>query len=291
MFIALDIGATNIRISSYKDLQTTTYDKKVVLPADDNQPYDLMLRHVSSVITELSNGISVKGIGVSMSGVIDPKRKIIKRTAAYPNWNGHKLSEDLGKQFGCMNAIEGDAVCAGLSEKFMGKGKDFDSMGFVIVGSGVGAVRIRQYQDKTLVYPTEFGHIPIIADGEKCNCGQRGCIQAYASGLALKAMYDQKAENVQNKEVWVVMSQHLTQALMSFLHMDYVETFIFGGGIAIHQDVFVDRLVKNIKTMLMDHFPKKIPILQKSAFLDDAGSIGSLILLRDDLHIINMNYL
>src|SRR6185312_15258598 len=132
MFIAIDIGATNIRVSSYGSLKSTKYNKKIVLPATDNQPYELAVQNISKVIKGLSGKDGIEGIAISMSGVIDPKRKIIKRTAAYPDWNGHKLSEDLGMLFSCKNAIEGDAVCAGLGEKFTGKGKDFNSIGFVI---------------------------------------------------------------------------------------------------------------------------------------------------------------
>jgi len=291
MYIAIDVGGTNIRVSGFKSLRSAEVSSKVTLRAQDNQPYDVALTNILEAIKQIAGREAVAGVGVSVTGGVNPVKKYIRSSDAYPEWEGKSLSGDLGKELSCKHSIENDAVCAGLGEKFMGKGKDFQSMGFIIVGTGVGAVRVHMRGDNALVYPTEFGHIPIIADGEKCICGQRGCIEAYASGKGLLAFYNQTADQLVDREAWVLISQHMTQALMNFLVMDYVETFIFGGGVALNQASFIDKLLKNIEQMMMARVPYELPEFQTSGFMDDAGSIGSLMLLREDLQITNMNYL
>jgi glucokinase len=291
MYIAFDIGGTNIRISSYKELTPESFAQKIVLKSADNQSYTDALATFVKTIKDLVGNESVDGIGISMSGAIDPLEGRINQSDAFLDWSGKAFARDLGEVFNCTAKIENDAVTAGLAERVYGAGKNFTSIGFIIVGTGVGAVRIQNFQEKTLVFPTEFGHTIVIADGEKCVCGQRGCIEAYASGKGLHSFYGQEASTLDNKEAWVVLSRLMTQSLMNFLLLHPVKAFIFGGGLAINQKDFLVTLMKNVELMISKKSEFDIPEFFLSEFLDDAGSIGALGLLRDDLSIVNVKTL
>jgi glucokinase len=173
MYFTIDIGGTNIRISSYSDLDPNSFIEKKQLLSRDFEKYRYAVNSLAENIKTMAKNNEIQGVGISMTGSMDPISGRVIGSDSFPYWEGFNICEDLGKELNCIVKIENDAVVAGLAERYFGKGKDYKSMGFVIVGTGVGAVRIQKFENKDLIYPTEFGHIIIVPDGERCVCGQR----------------------------------------------------------------------------------------------------------------------
>lgn len=291
MYITIDIGGTNLRISSYKSLDPKSFLQKEQFLSKDFQKYGFAINKISEEAKKLAGDESIDGVAISITGEIDPIKKIILDSDSFRYWEGFTIAEDLQKSLNCSNVkIENDAVVAGLADRYFGAGKDYKSMGFIIVGTGVGAVRLQKVEDKDFIYPTEFGHIIIVPDGEKCICGQRGCLEAYASGKGFMDMYGLKPEEIEDEEIWIIASRYFTQGLMNFLIFHPVEVFVFGGGLAANQEQFLRKLMKYTESMIMKKFNYKIPKFILSEFRDDAGSVGGLALLQDDLKLVNMNY-
>ncbi|MEP7103296.1 MAG: ROK family protein [Candidatus Dojkabacteria bacterium] len=289
MYITIDIGGTNIRISSFTKLDPDSFIEKRQFLSKEFEKYGYAINKFVENIKEMAGKEKLKGIGISMTGSMNPIKGNVIGSDSFPYWEGFNICEDLKKELNCKVKIENDAVVAGLAERYFGYGKDYKSMGFVIVGTGVGAVRINKFENKDLIYPTEFGHIIIVPDGEKCICGQRGCLEAYASGKGFMEMYGLKPEDLKDEEAWIVASRYFAQGLMNFLIFHPVEIFIFGGGLAANQDAFLTKLMKYSEQMIMKKFQFKVPKFKKSMFKDNTGSVGGLALLMD-VEMVNMNF-
>lgn len=70
-----------------------------------------------------------------------------------------------------------------------GCGKRFVLFVMITLGTGVGGAF---YSQETGIFhgahslAGELGHVLLFPGGRPCNCGQKGCVEQYASGTALK---------------------------------------------------------------------------------------------------------
>ena len=286
MYITIDIGGTHVRVSSFSDLDPKTFQNKTVLASKDLQKYQTGLEQIQQTINALTNGQSPKGIGISMAGSMDPVTGTVISSDSFSDWAGGGLTNDLSKKLDCPVKLENDAVVAGLAEKVFGPGKSSNKMGFIIIGTGVGAVRIQNFSGKTLVYPTEFGHIPVEFNGHSCICGQKGCLECYTSGKGFRSLYGKAPEEINDPRVWDKTTDYLTQGLMTFLIFHPAEIVVFGGGVASNKP----EIIGQIETKLKKHFDFDIPKLSLSKFSGNAGSVGGLALLNKDANIVNMKF-
>jgi predicted NBD/HSP70 family sugar kinase len=86
--------------------------------------------------------------------------------------------------------VENWVSARALAERYFGGAKTVSDFVYVHVSTGIGASvmsdgRLRKGARYT---SSEFGHVPLTADGPLCRCGQRGCLEAYAS-LAILPLY------------------------------------------------------------------------------------------------------
>ncbi len=97
------------------------------------------------------------------------------------------LQAALKKQFEKPVYILNDAKSACLAELKFGKAKNKKDVLVITMdwGIGLGIVMGGKMHTGTSGFAGEFGHIPMVEDGELCHCGKRGCLETIASGLAL----------------------------------------------------------------------------------------------------------
>lgn len=98
------------------------------------------------------------------------------------------LHEHLSPRLGCPVFVENDANIMALGEQWFGLGKNCAHFVFYNIGEGIGAAPIIDdmlYRGhNTLV--AEVGHVTVDKDGEMCSCGNRGCLELYASFARLR---------------------------------------------------------------------------------------------------------
>ena len=130
---------------------------------------------------------SLAGIGIAAPGAVDYRRGIGRYAPHHPNWREVPLKARFEKQFGVPCFVDHVSNCFALSEKLFGLGRELDSFICVLLGSGVsaGIVIHGQVYRGAENFSGEFGHTIIDPNGPPCACGSRGCLEVYASGLAL----------------------------------------------------------------------------------------------------------
>lgn len=132
-------------------------------------------------------GECVKAIGIGCGGPLDRKTGTLHKVSNLPGWEGLCLTEIFSDEFGAPAYLDNDATAAAMGEAMFGAGKGADSFVYFTVSTGIGGGIIiggKPYRGCG-ENAGEFGHMKLSADGPVCNCGDRGCLEAYASGTAI----------------------------------------------------------------------------------------------------------
>ena len=157
---------------------------------------DRIVHMVEEAIAEVAgDGPDAKekfaGIGIGSPGPLDRATGTIINT---PNlgWRNFPLRDLISNAVGLPAALDNDANCATYGEWWLGAGKDVDHLiGFTLgTGIGGGIVLNGEIFHGASDAAGEIGHMTIDSTGRKCNCGNYGCLEAYASGpaIALRAV-------------------------------------------------------------------------------------------------------
>jgi glucokinase len=145
-----------------------------------------VLANLKGVITRLVDSTDparVAGIGLAAAGQIHPKTQAVVYA---PNleWENVPLRDEIESAFGMPVYVENDVRAAAWGEYRFGAGRGAESLIAVFVGTGVGSGAV---VDGILLRGAgnaagELGHTQVVPGGVPCACGQRGCVEAYASG-------------------------------------------------------------------------------------------------------------
>src|SRR5581483_8616115 len=94
--------------------------------------------------------------------------------------------------------LENDANLAGFGEYHRGAGRGSSNMVYITWSTGIGSGIVLGGNLYHGSHGTagEIGHTVIEMDGEPCACGQRGCVEARASGAALERIYGMPASEL-----------------------------------------------------------------------------------------------
>ena len=132
-------------------------------------------------------GASVYGIGISAPGPLFSSDGRLVLTSNYPEWQGFSVKKFVEEQFGLPTIVEHDANVSVLAEKWYGKGKNCTNLIYVVADRGVGAgvyTNDEVYTGHQNI-AGEIGHTTIDYNGDKCECGNRGCLEMFCSSTAV----------------------------------------------------------------------------------------------------------
>jgi predicted NBD/HSP70 family sugar kinase len=146
--------------------------------------FDLIQRELGSVIERDS---SIKGIGLAISGVIDRKSGTVLFWPKVPGWNDVPVKQTLHNKYGLPVVVEDSVRTLALAEQKFGDANGRSNFVYVVVSMGIGAAI---YTNGQLYLGAdnlagELGHTTIDERGDLCSCGNRGCLEVYASGGAI----------------------------------------------------------------------------------------------------------
>lgn len=146
----------------------------------------VMARDTITATRAATSGARILGIGVGSPGPLDTSRGMVLET---PNlgWKNMPLRDHLAGALDLPAVLDNDANCAVLGECWVGAGRGARFAIGMTIGTGVGGGLVL---DGRLYHGAadsagEIGHMTIDVDGRRCNCGNYGCLEAYASGPAI----------------------------------------------------------------------------------------------------------
>lgn len=138
-------------------------------------------------LLQAGKNLNLLGIGVGLPGPVDPGKGVVPWSPNLRGWEGIPLKGMLEREFRVPVRTDNDANAAGYGEKIFGAGKKEKDFVYMTVSTGIGGGLVlggRVYRGASFC-GGEIGHMKIVAGGNLCNCGKRGCLEAYASGTAI----------------------------------------------------------------------------------------------------------
>ena len=129
----------------------------------------------------------ILAFGISTPSPADIPNGIITTPPNNPFWRNIPIKKYLEDALNIRGCFENDANCAALAEWFFGAGKGCRNMIYLTMSTGIGAGIISEgklIQGKSFL-AGEIGHCVLVPFGRQCNCGLKGCYEAYAGGRAL----------------------------------------------------------------------------------------------------------
>ena len=194
----VDLGGTKIEAVALR-LDPFVEIARLRVPTVRDEGYEAVVARTADTIRALAQKAAVDleevSIGVGMPGSIRRADGLVKNSNT-TCLNGRPFRQDLAALVGRPVVFENDANCFALAEALRGAGRPYaDGIVFgVILGTGVGGglvVRGEVWEGAQGI-GGEWGHHAVWAgraDARPCYCGQRGCVEAYASGTAMEADY------------------------------------------------------------------------------------------------------
>jgi predicted NBD/HSP70 family sugar kinase len=142
---------------------------------------------VETMLASIGLGYShVRGIGVGQHGLINPTGHLV--LAPRMGWRDVPLGAKLRALFPVPVQVENDTKAVALAEHLFGACRGVDDFVTVHGGSGIGgALYLQGALYRGVGLAGELGHMKVVANGQFCGCGARGCLEAYISEPALRA--------------------------------------------------------------------------------------------------------
>uniref|UniRef100_A0A673VGM2 Glucosamine (UDP-N-acetyl)-2-epimerase/N-acetylmannosamine kinase n=2 Tax=Suricata suricatta TaxID=37032 RepID=A0A673VGM2_SURSU len=221
--LAVDLGGTNLRVAivsmkgeivkKYTQFNPETYEERINL---------ILQMCVEAAAEAVKLNCRILGVGISTGGRVNPREGIVLHsTKLIQEWNSVDLRTPLSDTLHLPVWVDNDGNCAALAERKFGQGKGLENFVTLITGTGIGGGIIHHHEliHGSSFCAAEFGHLVVSLDGPDCSCGSHGCIEAYASGMALqreaKKLHDEDLLLVEGMSVpkdEAVSAAHLIQA-------------------------------------------------------------------------------
>src|ERR1700735_983058 len=190
--IGVDLGGTNLRIAAVDDQGTLVEKVTLGTKVSLGRTYvlDDMCGAIENMLHKYGNSPTLLGIGIGVPGIIDIKSGMVIESPNLPDWTDYPARAAIEQRLKTVVILENDANVAALGEKWLGAAKDFSDMAMLALGTGVGGGLVigGAIWRGANGMAGEFGHTTVEPDGQLCGCGNRGCLEQYASATAVVRM-------------------------------------------------------------------------------------------------------
>ena len=194
-YIGCDLGGTNMR-AAIVDVDTGSVLHHMSVPTLAREGHDDVMKRMAELCLHViqsagMNKDEIGGIGIGVPGVIDLEKG---ETLFLPNlegtWPHVPLQSTIAELTGLPTALLNDVRSITNGEWRFGAGKGVETVAVFAIGTGIGGGLIINSQLYLGIGGTggELGHTTIDYNGPVCGCGNRGCLEAFASGPAIAAM-------------------------------------------------------------------------------------------------------
>lgn len=250
----------DINISGFKavllNLKNETIKSQFckVLYTDKKSLLDKIIEFIENSL-KLADKKNIIGIGIAMQGLVDTKNGISISIPHCKDWENVPLCDILKEKFNIPVFIEHDPDCilyAASSEK------PLKNAILLRVDKGIGMSVLTDGKILSKPGMFEIGHIVAVPNGISCDCGKRGCLEAYASisGMSKLAgkefdllVEDAKANDELSLKIFSDMACHLATSLYNISYLLCISNIVLCGDIWKFKDMFFDNFVNNLKAI------------------------------------------
>jgi|SRR5690625_1504902 len=223
--IGIDIGGTKVAIAIVD--QKANIKSENIIPTDVSISPEKMIEIICNEMKDLIKKSNIDqtdiiGIGIGAPGPLDSRNGMITCPPNLTGWIDVPIQQIVEKAFPFPVTLENDANAAALAEKWVGAAQKNDNFVYMTVSTGIGSgIMIEGELLRGLKGNAgDIGHTVIDPSFNQCACGQKGCLEAIASGTAIAKYGSQiMGKKLSTKEVFDLYLEGNEKIIE---HIDYV---------------------------------------------------------------------
>lgn len=273
--IGIDLGATNLRVARISGKRIQQLENEKIVKSND--PSDLLFQ-IERMIQKIKTD-HVEAIGFGVPSVVDVDEGIVYDVQNIRGWDEVPVKEIFENKFDRPVYVNNDSNCFVLGEKFFGKGRGYDTIVGLTLGSGFGSGLILNDQ---LYY------------GENCGAGEVGMLpykksifEHYCSGMFFEREYGIPGEQVfknaskgdsHSKRIYEEYGKHLANGIKAVLYAFDPQIIILGGSISRAYHYFNEAMLDGLENFAYPNSLKNLKIMVSE--LKEASVLGAAALAQ-----------
>lgn len=298
--VGVDLGGTKIE-ACLLDGQRNCLERKRVF-SEASKGMDYVVDKIVSLIQTVSKEKAYSAVGIGTPGTFVETEDRIYGSPHTPVYHTFGFIPSLKKKLSpCPVLVDNDANCLAVAEYFAGCRGKYPSVMAVILGTGVGSGLIL---NERLFRGSrggggEIGHMTIDVHGRICECGRRGCVEAYLSGPShSRRFFDLCGQKLQVQEIYKLFQENNHHAIKLFsesaqimgeafanaVNILDIDAIILGGGVS-NLPLWYERIPQHMNNLLFGVPRDTIPVL-KAKLGDSAGVFGAAYLALREIGLM-----
>ena len=255
------------------------------------------------------DSMNLVGIGLGTVGPLDIKNGIMISPVNFSalGWSNIPIREMLEKKLNNPIIIENGVNAAVIGEYFYGIGKGVENIAYLNCGIGIRTGTVLSSKLMRTISDEEdgLGHMIVDIHGEKCKCGNLGCIESYSSINAIvkkfylevkkgrKTIINKQLEDIEYKDICIAAERNdnlskeilseaaliLGTGLVNYINLLNPGLVILSGPLIINSKLFYNECIKIVLKKLHPDRRKKIIFSRGGLFKENAISIGAVALV------------
>ncbi len=308
--IGIDLGGTAVKGGIVSDKGEIIHRTSIATHAEEGVA--AVIDRIAGLAKTLATHASHRhqpphGVGVGAPGTIRRSDGVILSAPNLNGWRDVPLTRQLRSAIDLPVVLNNDANSAALGEFVCGAGRDVQDMVMLTLGTGVGGGIISggRLFVGALGNAGELGHTIVEAGGRRCNCGQLGCLETYASASAtalrateaiqagepssMKSILDRgeplssrhvadamSSGDALAKRIWEETCRYLAIACINLQHTFDPGCIVLAGGMSEAGDRLLQPLIRSIRELNSPALGP-MPEIRLAELGNDAGFVGAAL--------------
>jgi glucokinase len=309
--VGVDVGGTNTKfgLTDEKGKMLAHEAIKTVHDRGSDATVWSIIQGISMILEKASlRDINIQSIGVGVPGTVDSNTGVVVYA---PNlfWNNVDIAKPLQQAFNTPVYILQDTCAAAWAEYLVGAGAGHSGVASVTLGTGIGCGLVFDGRifHGALNSSGELGHQIVELNGNLCNCGRRGCLEAHAGGLAIMRMANEKIPGIHKLvrkspsevsvhdvfrlaleghpealEITSNVVKYIGMGLVNLINITGVEVISLSGGISnAPAELLLEPIRKFVRERAYVAVANRVQVC-RSALGEDAPLVGAALFYKEN---------
>ena len=278
LVVGVDIGGTNIKLGIVTE-EGDILTSGIIATQPERGARSAAARVRQWLEEHPAGGDRIVAAGIDCAGLIDGDRGLLHVSPNLSGWRDVPLKAIFEEELQYPVIVENDANAAAYGEWMRGAGRGMRQFVCLTLGTGVGGgivINGALYRGST-GFAGEIGHAVILADGPRCACGNRGCLEAMVGAQAIVARArDMLRSSGETRPAWesgltveqlsraassgdaiaarafAETGRYLGIGLTNVVHVLAPEAIAIGGGVAAAGDLILEPARATLRACVMD---------------------------------------
>ncbi len=313
--VGVDIGGTKVLAGVVDGAGVVVERVRLQTPHRSKKP-EVVEDTIVEAIGTLSETSNLAAVGIGAAGFVDAAGARVL-FAPHLSWRNEPLKDRLEERLGIPVLVDNDANTTAWAEVRFGAARGHRQIVCVTLGTGIGGALVfdgRVFRGGNGL-AGEFGHMQVVPEGRRCECGNRGCWEQYSSGNALvrearelvearspaanqlRELVDDDADKLTGPvvteaaragdrlaiEIFAEVGRWLGTGLAGLCAAFDPELIVIGGGVSDADELLLDPAREALSHKLTGRGFRPEPPVVRAQLGTDAGFIGAADLAWQDL--------